>query len=84
MSTPDRLPLLKQGLASLLDGLAATGDNRVAIVAFAHHEALVLPPTSLADRPTIDAAIAGLRTRDFIFNPHPQEPRQRPASPAAP
>lgn len=68
MSTPDRLPLLKQGLASLLDGLAATGDNRVAIVGFAHHEQLVLPPTSLSDRPTIDAAIAGLRTRDFIFN----------------
>ncbi len=68
MSTPDRLPLLKQGLASLLDGLAATSENRVAIVAFANHEQLVLPPTSLSDRPTIDAAIAGLRTRDFIFN----------------
>jgi len=68
MSTPERLPLLKQGLASLLDGLAATSENRVAIVAFANHEALVLPPTSLSDRPTIDAAIAGLRTRDFIFN----------------
>ena len=68
MSTPERLPLLKQGLASLLDGLAATADNRVAVIGFANHEELVLPPTSLSDRPAIDAAIAGLRTRDFIFN----------------
>lgn len=68
MSTPDRLPLLKQGLVSLLDGLAATGDNRVAVIGFANHEELVLPPTSLSERPTIDAAIAGLRTRDFIVN----------------
>lgn len=68
MSTPDRLPLLKQGLASLLDGLAATSDNRVAVIGFAHHEQLVLPPTSLSERPMIDAAIAGLRTREFIFN----------------
>lgn len=68
MSTPERLPLLKQGLASLLDGLAATGDSRIAIIGFAHHEQLVLPPTAISDRPTIDAAIAGLRTRDFIYN----------------
>lgn len=69
MSTPERLPLLKQGLASLLDGLVVTaGDSRVAVVGFAHHEELVLPPTALSERPTIDAAIAGLRTRDFVFN----------------
>ena len=67
MSTPDRLPLLKQGLASLLDGLAATGDNRIALIGFADHEALVLPPTPVSERPTIAAAIADLRTRDFVF-----------------
>ncbi len=68
MSGPDRLPLLKQGLAGLLDGLALVAENRIAVVGFATHEALVLPPTSLSERATIDAAIAGLRTRDVIVD----------------
>jgi Ca-activated chloride channel homolog len=64
MSTPERLPLLKQGIATLLDNLAILGSGqRVAILAFDRDEQVVLPPTPIGERAAIDSALAGLRTR---------------------
>lgn len=63
MSTPERLPMVKHGFSTLLDTIAVVGrEDRVAVIAFDREEQLVLPPTDIAERATIDAAIAGIRT----------------------
>ncbi|MFM1995885.1 MAG: hypothetical protein RLZZ111_272 [Planctomycetota bacterium] len=58
MSAADKLPLVKQGLAMLVDQL--TENDRVAIVTYAGAAGLVLPSTSGDQKETIRAAIAGL------------------------
>lgn len=59
MNSPDKLPLLKEGMKLLARQL---GENdRVAIVVYASAEGLVLPSTSGADRETIVAALDGLQ-----------------------
>lgn len=59
MGGPERLPLLRRGLGTLLDGLQA--DDRVAVVGFAGTAEVALPPTSVQARAEIEAAIARLR-----------------------
>jgi Ca-activated chloride channel homolog len=58
MNEPNKLPLVKRGLALLADQL--DGRDRVAIVVYAGSEGLVLPPTSGADKATIRGAIDNL------------------------
>lgn len=60
MSDPDKLPLLKRAMALLIDQL--DGRDRVAIVAYAGCERVVLPPTAGDDRKTLLAAIATLES----------------------
>lgn len=55
MQDPNKLPLLKQSLRLLLDGLS--GRDRVAIVAYAGSAGLILPSTPASDRKTIVAAM---------------------------
>jgi Ca-activated chloride channel family protein len=60
MSAADKLPLVKQGLAMLVDQL--TENDRVAIVTYAGAAGIVLPSTSGDQKETIRAAIDGLST----------------------
>lgn len=55
MDSPDRLPLLRQGLRMLVQDLDER--DRISIVVYAGASGLVLPPTSGADKPRIRAAI---------------------------
>ena len=55
MQDQNKLPLLKQSLRLLLDGLSAR--DRVAIVAYAGSAGLILPSTPASDRKTIVAAM---------------------------
>ncbi len=59
MNSPDKLPLLKEGM-KLLAGQLGDSD-RVAIVVYASAEGLVLPSTSGAERETIIAALDQLQ-----------------------
>ncbi|HEX6086270.1 MAG TPA: von Willebrand factor type A domain-containing protein [Thermoanaerobaculia bacterium] len=58
MDTPSRLPLLRSAFRVLVDELRA--EDRVSIVVYAGAAGLVLPPTSGADKATIDAALNSL------------------------
>ncbi|MCB9701212.1 MAG: von Willebrand factor type A domain-containing protein [Myxococcales bacterium] len=58
MASADKLPLLRRGLARLVDTLRA--EDRVAIVVYAGAAGVVLPPTSGADKATIHAALGRL------------------------
>ena len=58
MDQPDKLPLVKQALAMLVEEL--TENDRVAIVTYAGDAGLKLPPTSGEQKRTILAAIDGL------------------------
>ncbi len=58
MSAPNKLPLLKQSMEMLLEGL--NGDDRVSIVVYAGASGLVLPPTYCDDHRTISAALNNL------------------------
>ena len=55
MSSPDKLPLLKKAMALLVDQL--DGRDRVAIVAYAGWERVVLPPTAGDQKKVLLAAI---------------------------
>ncbi|MFI5204784.1 MAG: von Willebrand factor type A domain-containing protein, partial [Flavobacteriales bacterium] len=55
MNDPNRLPLVKKSLISMLDYLGA--DDRVAIVVYAGAAGLVLPSTSCADKEKIKDAL---------------------------
>ena len=59
MDSPDKLPLVKQSMALLVDQL--TGRDRVAIVVYAGASGLVLPSTSGAEKAGILAAIERLQ-----------------------
>jgi Ca-activated chloride channel homolog len=60
MSPPNRLPLIQQAFRVLVDKLRA--EDRVAIVVYAGREALVLPPTSGADKQAILGALGALHS----------------------
>lgn len=59
MGGPERLPLLRRGLGTLLDGLQT--DDRVAVVGFGGTAEVALPPTSMPARAEIEAALARLK-----------------------
>ena len=61
MESPDKLPLLKQALALLVEGLRE--QDQVAIVVYAGQSGLVLPPTSGERKAEIRAALAAPRSR---------------------
>lgn len=58
MSSQDKLPLLKQGLITMLDYMRP--DDRVALVTYASGEKLVLQSTSVSQKSTIVKAIKNL------------------------
>jgi Ca-activated chloride channel family protein len=58
MTPPDKLPLLKQAMALLVEGLRE--QDKVAIVVYAGSSGLVLPPTSGDRQAEIRAALASL------------------------
>ena len=58
METPDKLPLLKDALALLVEGLRE--QDQVAIVVYAGQSGLALPPTSGERKAEIRAALAAL------------------------
>jgi Ca-activated chloride channel family protein len=58
MMTPEKLPLVQYTLRQTLDILDPTDD--VSLVSYAGSVALRLPPTTVANRSTIEAAINGL------------------------
>lgn len=58
MNAPRKLPLVKEAMRLLIDQL--TDQDRVAIVTYAGQSGLALPSTSVAQRQTITAALAGL------------------------
>jgi len=58
MDSPDKLPLLKQAMALLVEGLRER--DKVAIVVYAGSSGLVLPPTSGDRQAEIRAALASL------------------------
>lgn len=60
MNGPDRLGLVKDSLAMLVDGLHR--DDTVAIVVYSDDSGVVLAPTRVSDRDKIIDAIDGLRT----------------------
>ncbi|MEZ4396746.1 MAG: von Willebrand factor type A domain-containing protein [Candidatus Krumholzibacteriia bacterium] len=60
MAREDRLGLVKRSLGVLLDGLSA--DDTVGIVEYGSTGRVVLPPTSVEDRRTIERAIESLHT----------------------
>jgi Ca-activated chloride channel family protein len=60
MSATDKLPLVKDALAELVDNLDA--EDRVALVTYAGRTEVVLPPTRLADKAPVRAAIERLET----------------------
>ncbi|MCH8047648.1 MAG: VWA domain-containing protein [Planctomycetes bacterium] len=59
MQSPDKLPLLVQGMMLLVDNLAAT--DRVAIVVYAQNTGLVLPSTPGDEKGAIRSALSQLR-----------------------
>jgi Ca-activated chloride channel family protein len=59
MQEPDKLPLVKQAVAMLVEEL--TENDRVSIVTYAGDAGLVLPPTTGDQKQRILAAIVGLR-----------------------
>lgn len=60
MGSPDKLPLLKKAMALLIDQL--DGRDRVAVVAYAGWERVVLPPTAGDQKKTLLAAIEALES----------------------
>jgi len=58
MTPPDKLPLLKQAMALLVEGLRE--QDKIAIVVYAGTSGLVLPPTSGDRQAEIRAALASL------------------------
>ena len=58
MNAPNKLPLVKQALAMLVEELSK--NDRVAIVTYAGNAGLVLPPTTGDQKETIRAAIESL------------------------
>lgn len=58
MDSPDKLPLVRQSLAMLLDHLAP--QDRIAIVVYAGAAGMVLPSTPVSEKEVIEKAIAGL------------------------
>ena len=60
MNDPDKLPLLKRAMTLLVDQL--DGRDRVAIVAYAGSERVVLPPTAGSDRKNLLTAIDTLES----------------------
>jgi secreted protein with Ig-like and vWFA domain len=60
MASPDRLPLVKHGLAALTEQLGP--NDRVSIVVYAGAAGAVLPPTSGADRQAILGALDRLES----------------------
>ena len=58
MESPDKLPLLKQAMALLVEGLRE--QDQVAIVVYAGQSGLVLPPTSGERQAEIRAALSAL------------------------
>jgi Ca-activated chloride channel family protein len=58
MSSADKLPLLKQGLITMLDYMRP--DDRIALVTYASGEQLVLQSTSVSNKSTIVKAIKNL------------------------
>ena len=58
MESPDKLPLLKQAMALLVEGLRE--QDQVAVVVYAGQSGLVLPPTSGERKAEIRAALAAL------------------------
>ena len=58
MNAPNKLPLVKQALAMLVEELSE--NDRVAIVTYAGNAGLVLPPTTGDQKETIRAAIESL------------------------
>jgi len=58
MTPPDKLPLLKQAMAMLVEGLRE--QDKIAIVVYAGSSGLVLPPTSGDRQAEIRAALAAL------------------------
>ena len=59
MGSPDKLPLVQASLRQLVQRLRA--QDKVSIVTYSGRTSLELPPTSGADRATIEAAIARLQ-----------------------
>jgi len=59
MDSPDKLPLVRQSLAMLLDHLAP--QDRIAIVVYAGAAGVVLPSTPVSEKEVIEKAIAGLK-----------------------
>lgn len=59
MSSPDKLPLLKQGLSMLVNNLR--DDDRVSIVVYAGASGVVLEPTMGNDKPRIMEALERLQ-----------------------
>ncbi|MCK6602953.1 MAG: VWA domain-containing protein [Bacteroidetes bacterium] len=59
MDSPDKLPLVRQSLAMLLDHLAP--QDRIAIVVYAGAAGMVLPSTPVSEKEVIEKAIAGLK-----------------------
>jgi len=60
MSSPDKLPLLKEAMILLIGQL--DGRDRVAIVAYAGSDRVVLPPTAGDEKKTMLAAIENLES----------------------
>ncbi len=58
MNAPDKLPLLKQGLKTMVNQLSAK--DRVAIVVYAGASGLALPSTSVDDKQRINEALDNL------------------------
>jgi Ca-activated chloride channel family protein len=59
MNSPDKLPLLKQAMSLLVNTLRE--EDHVSIVVYAGASGLVLPPTSGAQKGTIEEALQSLR-----------------------
>jgi Ca-activated chloride channel homolog len=58
MSTPDKLPLVKESMRMMVNGLKAT--DTVAIVVYAGAAGMVLPPTPVGEKEKILAALDSL------------------------
>ena len=63
MNSPDKLPLLKQGLKTMVNQLSAK--DRVAIVVYAGASGLALPSTSADNKQEILSALDNLASRRF-------------------
>jgi len=60
MNSPDKLPLLKSSLKLLVNEMRT--QDRISLVTYADGTRVVLPPTSGAEKATINAAIDALRS----------------------